>query len=149
MLRRSEANKRALAAHGLVDGLAPQVLMAVVMTKHRGVLAVLKEVALVLTCLKPGFEVWHLAHGAEQEPGAPATPMDAMLVGKITERVFESIPGAILTTVTLLDHADARSPSTVASVIVACFATAFVATTIAYNKDTDPAGRHTIPAMYG
>ena len=119
------------------------------MTRHLGVLAVLKEVALVLTCLKPGFEVWSLAHGAEHDPGAPVDPKIAMIMGKITERVFESIPGAILTTVTLLDHADARSPSTVASVIVACFATAFVATTIAYNLDTDPVLRHAFPAFFG
>jgi hypothetical protein len=128
---------------------APQVLLAVVMKKHLGPLAVLKEVALVLTCLKPGYEVWHLAHGAEQEPGAPADPKVAMMVGKVIERVFESIPGAILTTVTLLEHADTRTPSTVASVIVACFATAFVATTVAYNYDTDPEKRHKYPAFYG
>ena len=128
---------------------APQVIVAVHMTKHLGLLAVLKEVALVLLCLKPGFEVWHLAHGAEHDPGALMDPKNAMIFGKVIERVFESIPGAILTTVTLLDHADARSPSTVASVIVACLATAFVATTIAYNKDTDHAGRHSVPAFYG
>ena len=131
-------------------GSAPQVLAAVLMTKHLGPFAVLKEVALVLTCLKPGYEVWRLAHGAERDPGAPMTrPKMAMIFGKIVQRVFESIPGAILTTVTLLDHADARSPSTVASVILACLTTAFVATTIAYNYDTDPAGRHTVPAFYG
>jgi hypothetical protein len=125
------------------------VLLAVYMTKHLGVLAVVKEVALVLTCLRPGFEVWHLAHGAEHDPGAPANPLTAMIIGKIAERVFESIPGAILTTVTLLDHADARSSSTLASVLVACFATAFVATTIVYNFDTDSVGRHMYPAFYG
>jgi hypothetical protein len=119
------------------------------MTKHHGVLAVLKEVALVLLCLKPGVEVWRLAHGAQHDPGAPADPKRAMIFGKVTERVFESIPSGILTTVTLLDHADARSPLTVASVILACFATAFVATTIAYNADTDPERRHTVPAFYG
>ena len=128
---------------------SPQVIIAVYMTKHRGVLAVLKEVALVLLCLKPGVEVWRLAHGAERDPGAPFDPNGGMIMGKVAERVFESIPGAILTTVTLLDHADARSPSTVTSVILACLATAFVATTIAYNKDTDPAGRHTFPKFYG
>jgi hypothetical protein len=56
----------------------------------------------VLLCLKPGVEVWHLTHGAELEPGAPMGPNAAMIVGKVTERVFESIPGAILATVTLL-----------------------------------------------
>jgi hypothetical protein len=119
------------------------------MTKHRGLLAVLKEVALVCFCLKPGVEVWRLAHGEEHDPGAPADPKVGMVISEAIERVFESIPGAILTTVTLLDHADARSPSTVASVIVACLATAFVATTIAYNKDSDPALRHAYPAFYG
>jgi hypothetical protein len=73
----------------------------------------------------------------------------AMIFGKIVQRVFESIPGAILTTVTLLDHADTRTPSTLASGFVACFATAFVATTVAYNKDTDPAMRHAYPAHCG
>ena len=37
--------------------MALQVLIAVLMTKHRGLLAVLKEVALVLLCLKPGCDV--------------------------------------------------------------------------------------------
>ena len=76
-------------------------------------------------------------------------PKQAMIIGKVAERVFESIPGAILTAVTLLDNADARSPSTVASVIIGCSATAFVATTIDYNKDTDAECRHTNPAFYG
>ena len=125
------------------------MLLAVYMTKHLGLLAVLKEVALVLLCLKPGFEVWRLAHGGEHDPGAPADRKVAMIIGKVIERVFESIPSAILTTVTLLDHADARTPSTVVSVIVACLATAYVATTIAYNKDTDRAMRHVYPAFNG
>ncbi len=134
---------------GRMVGSSPQLLLTIVMTKHLGLLAVLKEVALVLLCLKPGFDVWHLAHGAEHDPGAPMDPKQAMIIGKVAERVFESIPGAILTTVTLLDHADARSPSTVASVIFACLATAFVATTIVYNKDTDPVLRHIVPTFYG
>ena len=119
------------------------------MTKHHGKLAVLKEVFLVLTCLKPAVEIWRLAHGADSDPGAPMDPKVALIVGKTGERVFESIPGAILTSVTLLNTADVRSPSTVVSVIVACLATAFVATTIAYNKDTDAECRLTHPAFYG
>ena len=119
------------------------------MTKHRGLLAVVKEVALVLTCLKPGVQIWRLGRSAEQDPGAPITPKMAMIVGKVSERVFESIPGAILTAVAWLNHADARSPSTLASILVACFATAFVATTVAYNFDTDSELRHMYPAFYG
>ncbi len=130
-------------------GLAAQVLLTVVMTKHRGLLEVAKEVALVLTCLRPGVQLWRLARGAEHDPGAPADPKTAMIMGKVSERVFESIPGSILTAVTLLNHANARTPSTLSSVVVACCATAFVATTIAYNFDTDPARRQVFPAFYG
>ena len=129
--------------------VAPQALVAVYMTKHGGKLAVLKEVFLVLTCLKPAVEIWRLAHGAEHDPGAPMDPKAALIVGKVAERVLESIPAAILQTVTLLVHADARSAWAVASIVIACVATAFVATTIAFNKDTDPEGRHLQPQFHG
>ena len=123
--------------------------MAVVMTKHHGKLAVLKELFLVLTCLKPAVEIWRLAHGAEHDPGAPIDPKMAMMAGKVIERVFESIPGAMLTAATLLGSANARSLSTLVSVVFACLATAFVATTIAYNFDADAECRHLEPAFHG
>ncbi len=129
--------------------MAPQALLAAIMTKHHGKLAVLKELFLVLTCLKPAVEIWRLAHGAEHDAGAPTDPKVAMILGKVAERVLESIPAAILQTVTLLDHADARSAWAVASIVIACVATAFVATTIAFNKDTDPERRHHCPQFYG
>ena len=119
------------------------------MTKHHGKLAVLKELVLVLTCLKPAVEIWRLAQGAEHEPGAPTDPKMAMMAGKIAERVLESIPAAILQTVTLLEHADARSAWAVASIVIACVATAFVATTIAFNKDTNSERRHQCPQYFG
>jgi hypothetical protein len=129
--------------------VAPQAVLAVAMTKHHGIVAVLKELFLVLTCLKPAVEIWRLAHGAEYDPGAPAEPKAAMMAGKIIERVLESIPAAILQSVTLLDHADARSAWAVASIVIACAATAFVATTIAFNIDTDPVERHRYPQFFG
>ena len=119
------------------------------MKRHLGVLAVLAEVALVVTCLKSGVEVWRLARGDEHDPGAPTDPKIAMLCGKVVERVFESIPGGIVTAVTLLGSADARFLSTLVSVLFACLATAFVATTITYNLDADADLRHRYPAFFG
>ena len=132
--------------HGV---LAPQAYLAVFMKKHHGVLAVLAEVMLVVTGLKAGVEVWRLARGEEHDPGAPMAPNVAMMIGKVVERVFESIPGAMLTAATLLGSADARSLSTLMSILFACLATAFVATTIAYNYDTDAEKRSLYPAVYG
>ena len=129
--------------------VAPQALIAVLMTKHRGKLAMLKELFLVLTCLKPAVEIWRLAHGTAHDPGAPTSPKVAMIIGKVIERVLESIPAAILQTITLLHHADARSAWAVASIVIACVATAFVATTIAFNLDTDPDRRHKCSQFFG
>ena len=129
-------------------GPALQALIAVEMKKHHGVLAVLAEVMLVITGLKAGVEVWRLARGDEHDPGAPTDPKIAMLCGKVVERVFESIPGGIVTAVTLLGSADARFLSTLVSVLFACLATAFVATTITYNLDADADLRHRYPAFW-
>ena len=112
-------------------------------------LAVLAEVVLVVTGLKAGVEVWRLARGEEHDPGDPVDPTAAMMFGKVVERVFESIPGAMLTAATLLGSVDARSLSTLVSVVFACLATAFVATTIAYNFDADATKRRWEPAFFG
>jgi hypothetical protein len=130
-------------------GPALQALIAVEMKKHHGVLAVLAEVMLVVTGLKSGVEVWRLARGEEHDPGAPVDPKTAVMVRKVVERVFESIPGAMLTAATLLGSAKARSLSTLVSVVFACLATAFVATTLAYNYDTGAEFRRWYPALYG
>jgi hypothetical protein len=130
-------------------GPALQAHLAVLMKKHHGVLAVLAEVMLVITGLKSGVEVWRLARGEEHDPGAPMAPNVAMMIGKVVERVFESIPGAMLTAATLLGSANARSLSTLVSVVFACLATAFVATTSTYNFDTGAEFRRWEPAFYG
>ena len=87
----------------------PQAYLAVFMKKHHGVLAVLAEVMLVVTGLKAGVEVWRLARGEEHDPGAPVDPKMAGIAGKVVERVFESIPGAMLTAATLLGTGDQLS----------------------------------------
>ena len=131
-------------------GLDLQAIIAVEMKKHRGVLAVLAEVALVVTGLKAGVEVWQLASaGEDHDPGAPMAPKMAMMTSKVVERVFESIPGAMLTAATLLGSANARSLSTLVSVVFACLTTAFVATTLTYNFDTGAEFRRWEPAFYG
>jgi hypothetical protein len=122
--------------------------LAVLLTKHRSLVAVGFEVGLVLTSLKPVAEVVQLAHGEVHDAGAPAHPKVVMIMRMIIERVF-SVPMAIVQTVTLLNNADTRSPWALASIFLACLATAFVATMIAYNKDTSPACRHSCPAFNG
>ena len=63
------------------------------MTKNRGPVEVLKEVGLVVACIKPAVEIWRLARGVVHDPGAPGDVKTAMLLGKLLERVFEYSPG--------------------------------------------------------
>ena len=119
------------------------------MTKHLGALAVAWEVALTVTCLRPAVEVWRIGRGGAHDPRAPVDPNSAMMFGKICERVFEGCPGAVLTAVTLLLHADARSQWALTSIILACVTTAYVATTVVYNYDTSAAARRMMPAFRG
>jgi hypothetical protein len=127
----------------------PQVLVAIAMTKHHGPGAVASEVALVLLCLKAAVDLVRLARGAKHDPGAPVNRKTAIMIGKAIERVLESIPGSVLQAVTLLNHADARTPLALGSICFACLATAFFATTLAYNFDTDPEEQRRYPAFYG
>ncbi len=72
-----------------------------------------------------------------------------MVIGKAIERVMNSIPGGVLQAVTLLNHADTRTPFALGSICFSCVATAFFATTVAYNFDTDPEEQRRYPAFYG
>jgi hypothetical protein len=51
--------------------------------------------------------------------------------------------------VLFVDHANTRSPMGLVPIIFACLATAYVATTVAYNYDTDPVNRHRAAAFFG
>jgi hypothetical protein len=51
------------------------------------------EMLTVITFLKPGFDAYRVASGAEQLPGAVLNPLTEMVGTKGGELVFEAIPG--------------------------------------------------------
>lgn len=54
-----------------------------------------KEVLIVLSGLKPGFDAYQVAKGAEQSVGAVVDPATEHVFTKGAEMVCESIPGAL------------------------------------------------------
>jgi hypothetical protein len=131
----------------IVASLALQVLLVVVQNKHRGRDVVAWEIFLVLSLLKPGVDAMRVANGEGHVIGAPLDPFAELIYCKILEMVFESIPGAALQASFVLSGG--WTTAAVLSVAISCLATAFTATMLAYDLDTNAAKRKINPEFYG
>ena len=71
-------------------------LFLVFMQTRKGAKAkMVKEMLIVLSGLKPGFDAYQVAKGAEQSAGAVLDPATEHVFTKGAEVVCESIPGAL------------------------------------------------------
>jgi hypothetical protein len=139
----------ALALLGMIAmNLAFQMLVVIVQNARLGWQVVLREIFIVLLFLKPAVDAIRVAGGAEQAEGAPINPLVEMVICKMSEMVFESIPGGLAQASFLLDGGD-WTVVAVISIIMSCFSTAFIATTLAYDLDTSAANRKKNPKFFG
>ncbi|GMI24032.1 hypothetical protein TeGR_g10169 [Tetraparma gracilis] len=102
------------------------------------------EMLTVVSFVKPGMDAYRVASGAEQLPGAAASPLQEMLWTKCGELFFEAIPGLVLQVAALLT-AEKKSTTAVISIVVSTASTALTATTMFWDYDTDPASRKKNP----
>jgi hypothetical protein len=128
--------------------LAVQALGVILQNAHRGLRAVLWELSIVFTLLKPAIDAVRVAGGAEQVEGSLMDPLVEMVFCKCSEMTFESIPGGFAQAVFLLDGGDWTSLA-VASVVLSCISTAFTVTTIDFDLDTNKAKRGKNPEFHG
>ncbi|GMI19434.1 hypothetical protein TeGR_g7143 [Tetraparma gracilis] len=108
----------------------------------------LVEMLSVVTFTKPGLDAYRVASGAEQLPGAAASPLMEMLYVKGGELFFEAIPGLVLQLVAVL-LAKERSTSAYVSIWISTASTALTATTMFWDNDTDPGVRKRNPDAAG
>jgi hypothetical protein len=127
--------------------LALQIVIVLIQNSHRGKRVVSWEILLVLSLFKAGIDAIRVAGGDEQVAGSPMDPLTEMLIGKSIEMVFESIPGAVLQMILLLYGN--WSTAAMLSILVSCLSTAFTATMLAYDLDTNAAKRKLAPDFYG
>jgi hypothetical protein len=80
--------------------------------------------------------------------GAPLDPFTEMVICKMIEMTFESIPGGLAQAIFLLNGGD-WTTAAVVSVGLSCVSTAFIASTLVYDFDTDPTKRKRNPEFYG
>ncbi len=132
----------------IVMNLLVQALTVILQTAHRGWRAVLWELSIVLSLLKPAIDAIRVAGGHEQVEGAPMDPLNELAICKGSEMTFESIPGGLTQAIFLLDGGD-WTMLAVVSVCLSCISTAFTATTLAYDLDTNKGKRQRNPEFYG
>jgi hypothetical protein len=70
-----------------------QLLVAWLQTRKGPKAKMAKEMLIVLSGLKPGFDAYQVAKGAEQSAGAVMDPATEHVGTKMAEMVAESIPG--------------------------------------------------------
>ena len=80
---------------GIMVGLCLLIQLLIVCAQtHKGPRRVmLKEMLIVLSGLKPGFDAYQVAKGAEQSAGSVLDPETELVFTKGVETVAESIPG--------------------------------------------------------
>jgi hypothetical protein len=128
--------------------LAFQAFIVILQNSHLGRRAVLRELIVVFSLLKPGIDAIRVAGGTERVEGAPLDPFTEMTMCKLSEMTFESIPGGLTQAIVLLNGGD-WTTAAVVSVCLSCVSTAFIATTLVHEVDTDPTKRTKNPEFYG
>jgi hypothetical protein len=132
----------------IVMSLAAQALTVIVQNTHRGWRAVLWELSIVFSLLKPAIDAIRVAGGDDRVDGAPLDPLVEMVICKCSEMTFESIPAGLAQAAFLLDGGDWTTLAVV-SVLLSCISTAFTATTIDFDLDTSKEKRSWSPEFYG
>jgi hypothetical protein len=131
----------------ILTTLALQIVLVVIQNAHHGPVAVFNEVLLVLSLCKAGVDALRVARGEGHVAGAPIDPLTEMILCKLLEMVFESIPGMLLQAIIVLYNG--VTMAAVLSILLSCLSTAFTATMLAYDYDTNAAKRKNNPEFYG
>ena len=123
--------------------IAAQSLLVYYRNMHRSAGEIAKEVLIVLSCFKPVIDLRRQMDGHEVD-GAPFDTNTERNLCKIIETVCESVPASIIAMVALLLLGKwAWAP--IVSIGISWITTAFKATSLTFNMDTDRKRRENNP----
>jgi hypothetical protein len=128
--------------------IAFQGFVVILQTAHRGWRVVLWELSILISLLKPGIDAIRVAGGEERIEGAPLDPLMEMVFCKLSELTFESIPGGLAQAIFILNGGEWTTGGVI-SVGLSCLSTAFTATMLTYDLDTNTTSRTLHPEFYG
>jgi hypothetical protein len=108
------------------------------------------QATLVLTFMKPGWDAHQVATNAEQPPGAPLDALSLLTFTRGAELFSESIIALLTQSVALVtSNNPTKSTAAIASLMISACTTAFISTTMTYDKDNAPSWRRHSPDFYG
>jgi len=107
-----------------------------------------KEMLIVLTFMKPGYDAANVASGKVQEEHQSVDAKVELTLARVVEMFSESIPGCLLQCYAILKSGK-YSRSTLGSVIVSALTTGFISATLSFDYDVDPLKRKQYPEFYG
>ena len=124
-----------------------QLVFVVIQNRRVAPLKLAKEMFIVLTGLKPGWDAGKVTMGVEMEEHHLFDARLELNLMKAIELCFESIPGCILTTHYLLTRK--FEFGAVVSIGISALTTGFVSASVSFDCDVDPSARKKDPAFYG
>jgi len=148
----SEATKSSATSllYMVVGSIVCQMLLVLAQNnKNKNKMALVKEMLVVVTGLKPALDAMRVVGGTEMEEHNIFELSVEHAFTKSIEMVFESIPGCLLQQFVLLKNRELISSSTVGSVLISAITTGFTSASLSFDFDVDPTKRKEHPEFYG
>ena len=133
---------------GMLAGCMALQLLFVFVQNSKKPSAVAKEMLIVLSMLKPGFDAARVASGKKMEEHHSMDAKTELVATKGIELVCESIPGCVLQLYAILKTKD-YSNRTAGSVMVSALTAGFSSASVSFDYDVDPLARKHTPDFYG
>lgn len=124
-----------------------QLLVAYGNNIKRGKRVVLREMLYVIMLVKPGVDIFRVVSKQKQAANSAFNPHLEMLATKMIELFAECIPGAIIQVMAFVSGQ--QSTLAIMSLASSIFTAAFIAASIAIEKDVDKECRRLSPDVYG
>ena len=129
------------------SSLAAQLLITYGQNNKKSKWVILRELAFVVSFLKPGVDAFRVATGYEDK-GTILNPLVEMAIGKCTELAFESIPGGLLQAYMFINSPE-KTMFLLISILISTLTTGFASAMISYDMDISVANRKEVPLFYG
>ena len=129
------------------SSLAAQLLVTYIQNKKKSKWVILRELAFVVSFLKPGVDAYRVATGYEDKD-SKVSPLVEMAMGKCSELAFESVPGGLLQAYVFINSPE-KTMFLLGSILISTLTTGFSSAMISFDMDVSVANRKEVPLFYG
>jgi len=129
------------------SSFAIQLLTAYAQNHKKSKWIILREVAFVVTFVKPGVDAYRVATCYETK-GTTVSPLIELVIVKMVELAFESVPGSLLQAYVFINSPE-KTTFFLVSILISTLTTGFASAMISFDMDVSVANRKEVPLLYG